>query len=565
MGKFFKVKTLRTKILFGFLVVVFLTLAYGIFNFFMSSHTNQQTAEIVEKEIPLLLADEQLGFNISERISAVRGYVLQGNEEYKQQFQLLTDESRQLEQEALALSNDSQLQELVNKSHEWEKDVQEMVFEPYDQDRVGLAEGNLAQVVKPVADELKAGFKELVSNREDLIIESGNDLLANSNSSIVVGIILSTLVLIAGVVIALYVSSVITKPIAQVKERMNVIAKGDLKSKALTYKGDDEVGELVYATNQMNENVQRLLSEINDVSEAVSEKSEELTQSANQVTEGSNQIASTMQELSSGTESQANTTSELAHTMANFGEKVTDANQTGERVYRYSEDVLQLTNSGSQLMKESVKQMEKIDQIVQEGVEKVNGLDRQSQEITKLVSVIKDIADQTNLLALNAAIEAARAGEHGKGFAVVADEVRKLAEQVADSVADITQIVNRIQNESSIVSTSLKGGYQEVEKGTEQMITTGETFEKIRLSMTEMANGVQTISNYLIKMEQNSDSINKSIEEIAAVYEQSAAGIQQTSASIEQTHSSMEEVASSSDELADNAEQLNRLIERFNV
>src|SRR5699024_11491137 len=113
------------------------------------------------------------------------------------------------------------------------------------------------------------------------------------------------------------------------------------------------------------------------------------------------------------------------------------------------------------------------DQIVHEAVDKVEGLDHDTQEISQLVSVIQNVAEQTNLLALNAAIEAARAGEHGKGFAVVADEVRKLAEQSSNSVKNITDIVETIQNESFNVMDSLSNGYREVTEGTAQIQQTG--------------------------------------------------------------------------------------------
>ena len=177
--------------------------------------------------------------------------------------------------------------------------------------------------------------------------------------------------------------------------------------------------------------------------------------------------------------------------------------------------------------------------------------------------MIKDIAEQTNLLALNAAIEAARAGEHGQGFAVVADEVRKLAEQSSHSVMNITDIVTSIQNESSMVVTSLRDGYKEVEQGTEHIRTTGQTFSEISTAVIDMVDHIKTISANLSDIAANSQEVNGSIQEIAAISEESAAGIEQTSASSEQSSSAMEEIAASSNELAKLAEDLNGLVHRF--
>ncbi|WP_419095862.1 methyl-accepting chemotaxis protein [Halalkalibacter suaedae] len=313
----------------------------------------------------------------------------------------------------------------------------------------------------------------------------------------------------------------------------------------------------------MNENIKGLLGQISSVSHTVSAQSDGLTQAAGEVKEGSSQIASTMQELSSGSEAQATTATQLASSMLDFTGKVNEASQRGNEVNQSSQHVIEMVEKGSQLMSSSIQQMTSIHTIVGEAVEKVGSLDKQSEEISKLVGVIKDIADQTNLLALNAAIEAARAGEHGKGFSVVADEVRKLAEQVSLSVADITHIVGSIQRDSNQVTESLQSGYKEVENGTNQIRTTGETFEMINEALLEMTKGVQIISGNLNTIADNSEEINKSIEEIAAVSEESSAGIEQAASSVKQTSTSMEAVATSSEQLAKLAENLNQQVAKF--
>jgi methyl-accepting chemotaxis protein len=383
--------------------------------------------------------------------------------------------------------------------------------------------------------------------------------------------VLGPILIVLGIMLAIaFVTSFmitrrITKPLHIVVERMKQITSGDLTQKEIQTKAKNEIGQLITATNDMNKGIRDLLNQIGEVSETVSAQSEELTQSANEVKEGSEQVATTMQELASGSETQANSSTELSSAMGVFATNVQDANANGEKIKDRSGKVMEMTEEGSHLMRNSNDQMKKIDQIVQDAVNKVEGLDTQSQEISTLVSVIKDIADQTNLLALNAAIEAARAGEHGKGFAVVADEVRKLAEQVGESVTDITGIVTNIQSETSVVTDSLKEGYKEVEDGMQQISATGEKFDGISTAVHDVVDSIQTVTENLSEIAATSQQMNSSIQEIAAISEESAAGVEQTSASSQQTSSSMEEVAASADDLAKLAEDLNGLVRRFRL
>ncbi|MEI3605136.1 methyl-accepting chemotaxis protein [Pseudogracilibacillus sp. SE30717A] len=377
--------------------------------------------------------------------------------------------------------------------------------------------------------------------------------------------IVTGVALVIGIIVIWIFSNKISKPISMVAERMDYLANGDLSQEQINIKTKDETAQLATALNQMQEKLKEMIYGISNASETITSRTEELNQSSNEVKIGSDQIATTMEEIASGTETQANGISDLATTMQDYAKEVEKANEHGELIYDSSREVLGITNEGSQLMESSKRQMGKIDQIVQEAVEKVKGLDAQSQEISKLVSVIQDIAEQTNLLALNAAIEAARAGEHGAGFAVVADEVRKLAEQVSESVTDITTIVSNVQTESNSVTNTLLDGYKQVEQGTNEIETTSEKFDGINKAVTDMVDNVKIVSSSLASIATNSYEMNGTIEDIAAISEESAAGVEQTSASTQQTSAAMEEVAVNSKELANLATELNDLVHHFKL
>ncbi|MFU8648655.1 methyl-accepting chemotaxis protein [Lysinibacillus sp. RSDA_15] len=377
-------------------------------------------------------------------------------------------------------------------------------------------------------------------------------------------IVIGVAIIIGILVIWQYASSM-AKPINRVVQAMERFAEGDLTQESMSIRSKDEIGKLANAMNQMQSKLKDMIHNIAQASDLINTSSKELSQSANEVNMGAEQVAITMNELASGAEGQAHHSNELTSLMERFTADLRETNQYGEHIHQSSFEVLGLTNEGSQLMTSSNSQMKKIDSIVQNAVEKVKNLDAQAQEISKLVVVIKDIANQTNLLALNAAIEAARAGEHGKGFAVVADEVRKLAEQVGYSVNDITTIVANIQQDFDVVTSSLEDGYQEVKEGTTQIKATSETFTTISDSINDVVESVQLISKNLSKVTEDGQKMNSAIQEIAAVAEESAAGVEQTTATTEQTSSSMEVMAGKSAQLSTLAIELKTLVAQFKL
>lgn len=557
-------KTISRRIVFSFSIVITIMALYIVYNYFAIQQSNNATEQMVSQELQLLTIDYEQAQTIDLRIAAARGYVLSGNEKYKTIFQDNVARAASNEKQRLALTSSEDFSKLAEMAKEWNRYIEQQVFAIYDQGNAKLAIQNMTKM-DATATTIREGYEDLAKQRKQAINEVGADVMVAGQNKQLIGIVVGILIFVIAIIVELLSARGISRPIITLTERLQQMTNGDLSGPPLKIQSKDEVGQLMAATNTMADILNRLLQHIQTVSNDVATQSEELLQSTTEVKTGTEQIVNTMTEIAGGTEELASHTTAIATSMNDFAGKVTAVHQSNKDVQHYSQDVKALAKEGRDLMSSSTKQMGAIQRIVKDAVDQVDGLSKQTQEISKLVTVIQSIASQTNLLALNAAIEAARAGEQGKGFAVVADEVRKLAEQVSFSVGDITNIVRNIQDDSIRVTASLEQGYGEVEKGTRQITTTNATFHHIADAIEAIATNIEQTSSELDDVVHNTDTINKSVDEMAAISEQSAAGIQETSATIEQAASSMEEIKHSSEYLAEMAEQLNSLIRRFKL
>lgn len=537
----------------------------AVINFGVIKNLTNHTESIMKEDVEGLIQNEKMRYNIAERISLINQFLLYGDRDIRQKYEELAKQSSEIQKQLLKLNSSQQMKDLVAKCHQWELLVRHEVLFDYDMGKKNDALKQMKESVQPLGETIIQEFEKVTSDRQNDVIKSGNNMIQLSNLSIIIILAVLASILLIGFIMSFKMARSITNPLIKIAGQMEQISKGNLILEPLSIKSKDEIGELMEAVNEMGNQLRKIVQDIHHASDTMSKQSSDLLSSSKELKEGSNQIAATMQELSAGAESQANSASELSEAMGMYMDKIYQIHRNGKEMFDKSREVLELTDNGSKLMNQSKKLFDYMFTGMQSNMKKIKKLDERSKQISKLVEVIQSIADQTNLLALNAAIEAARAGEHGKGFAVVADEVRKLAEQVSSSVVDIQKIVEEVHSETNKVTKSFELGFQQVESGMDSMNETSAAFQQIKETIKEISERINNAQNDLTDMLSTSESINDSISNIASISEEAAAGIEQTSASAATANGSAATIASHAESMSNLAEDLQSLVKRFQV
>ncbi|MFJ7916326.1 MULTISPECIES: methyl-accepting chemotaxis protein [unclassified Lysinibacillus] len=439
-------------------------------------------------------------------------------------------------------------------------------------DVIDLASQNRNAEAYSIYTTILDDFAEnMASDARDLMTqgsEDANQLNEENKQSLfttmLIASILSVVAIIFFITLATWIARLIVNPVKELQANMLKAGNGDLTVQG-TYSSKDEIGQLTQSFNTMINNIRNTVIKVTETANHVASASEELNVNAAETTQATEMVANTMETIAHGSVEQLNSVSNTVNTVNELSTGVQQVAGNAQAVSELSGDSLSLVINGMNAANQMNQQMIDITEQVKGLSDVVDLLGKRSNEIGQIIDSITAIAEQTNLLALNAAIEAARAGEHGKGFAVVADEVRKLAEQSAVSSNQIEVLISETQKDTQTAVESMKLVTAGVNEGIKTTDNTRTTFASIQSAIQSVTMQVEEVSAAVEQMAAGTEEIVGSMNTIHSITKSNAAGTESISATTEEQTASMEEISSSAYALANLAEELRGLAAQFRV
>ena len=534
--------TIGKKLTVGFGIVIFLIVLSGGITFFLLSSMKPLVEDIDERTDKINEAAKiranilRLVMNIkvitittdTKKIEELKNEIETFRSNYRKSLEFLektthTEEGKKILnefQEAIkdAAASNNKIIELAKAGNN--KEAQEL----YNKETI------------PKLDRLYNALDSVVKFQYDGLHKRTEEIKFTIAELTTVVAIITLLSIIVAVVFSTLISRSVRKPVTELQGVLEKVAQGDL-SVDIKVESNDEIGMIAQSVNEAITSIKKLIAESKTISSSLASSSE--------------QLSATTEEISRNLKSQTERASQIASSAEEMSQTVVDIAKNASNIAEVSVTTANVAKEGRDMTINTANEIKVIEGSINKLSEVINILGDRSRQIGEIVTVIKDIADQTNLLALNAAIEAARAGEQGRGFAVVADEVRKLAERTAKATDEIAEMIRGIQSEVDVAEGSMEDATKKVASGVELSQKAANILGQILNKAQELQSMIQQIASATEEMSSVTDHITQDISSIAE-------GSKEISLAVDQS-------AQTASDIARLGSELNTAIGRFKV
>ncbi len=461
----------------------------------------------------------------------------------------------------------------------------EITLDPLPEDLIGLWEDaekkwkTLQEAIDVVREKVARGDFESIEREDDAKLEELTFALVDAENKLtnmlgryvkqISGELMTLQVIVGGVnagvlLLILYFIARMLRPIGALQQTAAVISSGDL-TKDVEVKSSDEIGRLASAFSEMSKGLRNIVGQSRAIASDIASATQQTAASIEQVNSSVQQLTSTIQQIANGSQTQSQELEKTNRVIERLNTTMKELAERAQSAAEHSANVGRISEQGGRAASQAAEKMSNIIRVASESSEMVKRLAERTSQITTALDVIRKIADQTNLLALNAAIEAARAGEAGRGFAVVADEVRRLAEGSAKASEEIAAIIKQVQEEADLTVKSIETASKEITEGREVIDEALKSLKDVAERIQVVASNAEEISESIQQQAQAVEELAKSASEIAAVAEENAAATEQASSAAEELTASMEQISGAAQHLAEMAQNLQHTIARFKL
>ena len=560
--------SIKTKLLFSFGFVTLTLIGLVVFATLQITKINEDYTFLIDDRAFKVTEASKIQNATSLQGLYIRSYVLRQEQADLQQLQtqqqFVTDKMNEIE----GLFKIQEAKDAIKAF----KENQRLYYEYIDdivnhinEDQFEKATAILFTKAVPANQQMRNSIDAIVELQQaemDRVKKESTESAAFSKTLLIT---ISVVATIASTILALYIILNITRPLKRLTDAAAVIASGDLRGKDIEVNTKDELLTLATTFNTMKANLASLISNVSANISNTTAATEQLSASTDEITVVTKDIAERMEAIAVESSQAAESNRETATATEESAKGVARISEAAQQLTSQSMDMQAMATGGNSILVTTEQQMAVIQQASHETKEKIKQLSVQSAEIENITKVITDITDQTNLLALNAAIEAARAGEHGKGFAVVADEVRKLAEQSKTSASKIVTLTSQIQQDTKQVEESVNVTVDNVDKGVTYVQTAQASFTSIFESINYMTGHIQEVSALSEEVSAITEQVSSSVNSLASAASGATEQSNVVLAAAEEQTATMNEINDVARALNEDALAIQEEINKFNI